>query len=1178
MRFQSLPVSDTGLDFEAQIIADHPDRRLYSSALLAGGIAIGDVDGDGLPDVFCAGASSPSPSKLFRNRGAETGISFEDVTVDSGLAEITGWCTGATLADVDGDGDLDLHLCRYEASNLLFLNDGAGRFTEDGEARGLAVVDPSHSMHFADVDGDGDLDGYLLTYRYYHAGGEVFDEVGEVLPTGELRIRESFQKYFRIKSFHQDPNTGELDYQYEPRGLPDRLFLNDGSGHFADVTAERGIAGDGRGNSAIWFDFEEDGDLDLYVANDFEDPDCLYVNDGTGHFTDRIRESVPSTPWFAMGSDLADLDGDGLQDLLVAEMAGTTHFKKKMGMGAMSASAEFLNTAEPRQYMRNHLFLDSGLGWFREAAFIAGLDSTDWTWAVKTLDFDHDGRPDVFFTNGMSRNFNDPDDPLTRKRGPGITMWDRYEHAEQLRERNLAYRNDGGLHFSDQSAEWGLDLEGVSVACAHGDLDGDGDLDLVVMNLGGPLSLYENQVAAGNAVTLRLEGMEGNSHGVGSTVLVTTETGTQKRTLGLTTGYLSSNEPILHFGLGDAKQIDRIEVRWAGGGVDVYEGLPVNHHLVLEQISSDETEPSASSPQPLLQTKALPLSHEEAEFDDFSLQPLLPNRLSRLGPALASGDVDGDGLDDFYVGGARGSRGYLMRNDGQGGFDPPLPMPTDPEREEMGAAFFDFNQDGHLDLYVACGSYELEEGSPHLRDRLLLGDGKGVFIEAPDDFLPDLRISAGPVALVDFDRDGWIDVFVGGRVIPGKYPLSPRSALLRNDRGKRLVDVTAEVASGLLSPGMVTSALWSDLGEDGWPDLLLATEWGPIRLFRNREGRLEEDLEDPALAPRTGWWNSLATVDADGDGHLDLVAGNFGTNTKYDQPSAKKPRLLYYGDFGDEGIPHLVEAAQKEGKILPVRGFSCSKAAMPHIEAKLRNYGNFASSALPDIYAPDELAGATQMEAVELRSGIFFADGNGGFTRFEPLPRTAQLAPTFGIVATEIDGDGHPDLLLAQNFWTPQAETGRMDGSLGLMLRGTGAGQAEAMAPAESGVRIPGDAKALIQYDANDDGVPDFLVSRNDSTLVAVIPASSASSAEHLAVRLPQLGSIGARVTVRDQKGELQSVAEVAAGSGYLGQSAPILFFARPPAGSAVEVTWPDGSSSRSDVPASGRLVMEKTK
>ena len=1178
-QFHRLSPTLTGVDFVNPLDTRHPLKRLYVGGFGCGGVAIGDVNGDDRPDLYLV--SGPGENRLFLQ---EEAFRFRDVTSQAGVDGGPRWGAGASLADVDNDADLDLFVCNYDAPNQLFINRGDGTFTEEAGPRGVDVVEPSLAAAFCDFDRDGDLDFYLLTYRFYRAGGRPAQAPLRVRD-GKPEILPEFAKYYRL----QRDSRGRL--AADAYGRPDRLYRNDGSGHFSDVTQASGISGPGYGNSATWWDYDRDGWPDLYVGNDFNDPDRLYRNHGDGTFTDVLVQTVPHTSWFSMGADCGDLNNDGLPDLLSLDMAGSTHFLQKTTMGQMNARKLREVAGPPPQIMRNALLINSGGGRFLEGAYLAGLANSDWSWSVKLADLDNDGLLDVFISNGMSRSFNNSD--LDSQPTPGQTEWEQYENTPTRPEQNLAFRNAGQLEFHDASHQWGLDHVGMSYAVALGDLDRDGDLDLVVANLDEPVSIYRNDAAGAHWLLVRLKGIHSNSFGFGARVTIETADGLQVRELNPMTGFVSSNEPLLHFGLGACEQVNRLEVRWPSGHVQQLENLATDQVLTV-------TEPTDAAPPleiwtPLAGLKdtspqlfeALPylegLRHVDQEYDDFRVQPLLPNKLSQLGPGIASGDVDQDGDVDFFFGQGAGVAGALLLNTGKGDFqDGKDFIDNDPASEDLGSLLFDADGDGDLDLYVVSGSVQCEPGNELLRDRLYVNDGHGKFSKAPIDTLPDVVDSGSCVLAADFDRDGDLDLFVGSRVVPGKYPLAPDSRLLRNDSAAgnlKFRDVTDEVAPGLRSSGMVTGGLWSDADGDGWVDLLVTHEWGPVKLWHNDQGRLSDQTHQAKLADRVGWWNGIAGRDLDGDGDIDYVVTNFGINTKY-HASPHQPALLYYGDFEARGKYRLVEAEYEDETLFPIRGKSCSTRAMPFLGDKFQTYHDFALAPLQDLYTPKCLADAHRFAATELESGVLINDGAARF-EFRPLPRLAQISPGFGVVLTELDGDGHSDCYVVQNFYTPQPETGRMDGGLSLLLNGNGDGSFTPVWPHESGLVVPGDAKSLVATDLNDDGWPDFVVGVNSDQVLTLVNRHPTDN-RILNVRLQGAAGnpdgIGASVTLTTDDGSTQT-AEVSAGSGYLSQSTTKLTFGLGDTRQAVslQVRWPDGEVSNQEITdSSGHVIVEQ--
>ena len=1160
--FESLSPDTTGIDFVNPIDQSHPQKYLYASAVACGGVAVGDVDNDGWPDVFFT--SGPSKNRLFRQTAP---MKFEDVTASSKLDSGDAWSAGAAMVDIDNDGDLDIYICNFDTPNHLFINNGDGTFVEKAKQFGVDYVGAGHTPTFCDYDRDGDLDFYLMTNFYYDPRGKTDKPISGMV-NGKPGIMPAFKKYFGVTKVRPGPQPGTIAIDHDSVGQPDRLVRNNGDGTFTEVSKEAGIKGNGKGNSVTWWDYNEDGWPDIYVGNDFQDPDRLYRNNGDGTFTNTTEEMVPHTTWYSMGADFADLDGDGAMDFAIADMSGTNHFKQKTAMGAMSDSAEFLNTAVPRQYMRNVVYVNSRGGRFMEAAYLSGLANSDWTWTVRLADFDNDGRVDVFFSNGMSRDLNLSDNKALSTLHLGETEWDKHTRAKtpELRQQNFAYRNDGGLKFEDVSKDWGLDHVGMSFASATADFDRDGDLDLVVCNLNEPVSVYQNNTATGNRAVIRLKGRL-NSWGIGAKVTLETKSGTQVRQLTPMRGYMASQQPVIHFGLGDEQQIEKLTVHWPSGHDQSFENIDANQRLTIVEPDGEASTPEAPVVEALFKPSVAlsNIRHSEIPYNDYVRQPLLPNRYSQLGPGMAWGDIDSDGDDDLWMGGARTKPGQIHRNDGNGKFAKIdfSAAEVDKGSEDMGGLWLDVDSDGDLDLYVVSGGVECNENTKVLRDRIYLNNGSGQFAKAADDYLPDNFDSGSSVVAADYDRDGDLDLFVGGRIIPGRYPLTPKSRLLVNDEGKYIN--SPENSVELTEIGLVTSAVWSDVDNDGWIDLLVAQEWGPIKYFRNDKGKLVDQTATAGFSEVLGWWNGITALDVDNDGDMDYAVTNFGLNTKY-HASAEHPTLLYYGDFESKGRPNIVEAEFEDETLFPVRGLSCTTRAMPHMGDKFNTYTSFALADLTEIYEPKCLKESKRCEANTLESGVFINDG-GKFT-FKAFPRLAQVAPGFGVVAGDFDGDSHADLYAVQNFYSPQAETGRMAGGVSVLLQGNGDGTFAAMPPRQSGLYVGGDAKSLTTVDFNGDGMLDLVAGVNDDSLVAFEQRSGKQ--KNLSIQLRgkngnTLGA-GARIDVNFADGTRRSV-EVTAGSGYISQSAPLVNIAMPGGSKVVdiEVRWPDGTSKKLD-------------
>jgi len=1099
------------------------------------GIAIADYDNDGKADIFVV--SKTGSCRLFRNLG---GWKFEDVTEKAGLKNLGGrenaqeekeaWKQGAVFADVDNDGWLDIYLCRFNAPNLLFINQRNGSFKEEGAARGLAVTDACGVGAFCDYDRDGWLDVYVT--------------------------------------------TNMLDANGHPNGQRGYLFRNNGNGTFANVTEKAGIRGETLSHSATWWDYDGDGWPDLYVADDFADTDRLYHNNHDGTFTDSIGRVVPHMPYSSMGADIGDINNDGFMDLFVADMAATTHEKDQRGMAysrTLGNSAAEISLSGAAQYSRNALYLNTGMGSCLEIAQLAGLAATDWTWSVLFEDLDNDGRLDLFVTNGMNREYQSADLRDRIFQAEGLEDRKRIMRASpKLIEANLAYRNLGDLRFEEVGAAWGLNQRGVSFGAALGDLDNDGDMDVVYANYENGVTVLRNDRQAGHAVEIALRGTSSNRFGVGARVRLESAAGLQLRQLSIARGYLSSCEPVLHFGLGQDTVIDRLTVEWPNGRTQTFSPLSADRRYTI-------TEPDGAASLPTSRTipsgqfsdvsdaMNFNLNFREVSRNEASPQPLMPVRFRRRGPALAVGDLNGDGRDDVLASGTSGDPARLLFA-GEKGLTPADASAFGDNTlvEDGPVLFFDADGDGANDVLITHGGAGLPNGAAEYQPQLYFNDGHGRF-HAVADALPQLRISAGAAAAADFDRDGRIDLFIGGRFRPGQYPLSPRSALLSN-QGGRFEDVTDRLAPGLREVGMVSSALWSDVDGDGWCDLLLALEWGSIKYFHNNQGQGFTEQSEPAgfAGAGTGWWTSLAAADFNGDGRPDYVAGNLGLNSQY-QATAEHPVLLYYGSFSSGRPPLLIEGYYEGEKLYPRRTRKELGAVIPSILQRYPKNESYARATLPEILGADKIAAARRFAATELRSGVFLSQPDGTY-RFSPLPRLAQAAPFQGVVAGDFDGDGCADIYAVQNSYAPDPGTGRFDGALSLLLRGDGHGQFTAMASAASGLVVSGDAKALAVIDLDQDGWPDFLVTRNGAATMAW-RNRGVQGHRSLGVRLSGVAGnrtgIGARVRLELSDGTAQTT-EIHAGSGYYSQSSPLCFFGypedKPPR--RLSVRWPDGVTS----------------
>ena len=1156
-RFKNL--EDCGVSFKNYMRRDRTNMLLETGS----GVALGDYDGDGLIDIYLAG--SDVANKLYRNLGD---LKFEDVT-DS--AKVNGrikggliWASGASFADIDNDGDLDLYVCNMAAPDLLYINQGDGTFTESGFSRGTAYNGASKQANFCDYDRDGDLDFYLVTYQDVVEFDEAFTRKDE---DGNIEVVPGKEEYAAIIDGHEEHWIGEQDL----------LYRNDGSGNFEEVALASGIEGYACGLASIWLDYDNDGWQDLYVTSDFKMPDRLYRNNQDGTFTDVLPETVRRTPWFSMGVDAGDLNNDGLLDLLVADMADRTHFGQKLNMGDMANSGWFLTYGEPRQFMMNCLFLNAGDAEFLEFARQAGLAKSDWTWSVRFVDLDLDGNQDVFFTNGHARDNMNSDitiklNELKKKKGNrDFTFAERLEHGIKIparHETNLAYANRGDLEFESVGKEWGLDFHGVSHAAGFADLDLDGDLDCVINNYYKPSIVYENKTSGGGRLLVELRSSQNNVFGIGSKIEIWQGTDYQRRDLLPGRGYLTSDPMMVHFGTKQGQNIDRLKVTWPDARVQEFTDLkPDLLYRVIDSQKGESAKPAIEEPAPAAlfaertEESGFDFVHQESQYDDFSREPLLPFQLSRLGGSIACGDINGDGFVDVYCGGAAGQAGELLINR-SGKFEPLHgPWESDSLCEDMSALFFDADGDGKTDLYVTSGSNEFEIGATDYQDRLYRNVGDEKFEDVTDTALPEMLTSSHSVAAVDFDRDGDLDLFVGSRSVPGKYPLTPKSHLLTNDDGVFQI-AEGDQSGGVEDVGLVNSAVWSDFDSDGWPDLLVATEWGPISVFKNEEGKLVNVTQSLGLSEQLGWWHGITAADLDSDGDMDYVVTNQGRNTKY-HATPDHPHRLYYDDFDGNGTLDLVEA-EYEGDIeYPVRGRSCSSRCMPFIADKFKTFKDYSLASISDIYQVEDTARPV-MELRFLDSVVLWNEG-GSKLRMEALPRLAQISPGYGVGVSDFDNDGFQDIMMATNFFSSQPETGYMDGGLGWFLKGSKDKQFQVSWPNQSGVFIDGDANGLALVDVDNDGDQDSLFAVNDQAFRLLMNESDLPSVRVLIEGVPgNDAGIGTRFVIQSKNAAVQQAHEISAGGSYLAQSSAVPSIATTTLAnsSLIKIYWPDGTES----------------
>ena len=1068
--FEQLPPSTTGVTFENRLADDSTFNILnYLYYYNGAGVAAGDVNGDGLPDLYFT--SNRGRNRLYLNRGS---YKFEDVTEKAGVGGVGGWATGVTMADVNGDGRLDLYVSgvsylSMQGHNVLYVNNGDGTFTDRTKEYGLDFVGYSTQALFFDYDGDGDLDMYLLN-----------------------------QSVHSERTLGQQPDRNERN----PRA-GDRLYRNDG-GHFTDVSEQAHIYGglEGFGLGVVATDVNLDGCPDLYVANDFQENDYLYLNNCDGTFRESIGSATGHTSQFSMGVDAADMNDDGRPDLMVVDMR-----PQREEILKTSANAESYDVYDMKlkagyrpQFSRNTLQLNRGGGKFSEIGYLAGVSATDWSWAPLFADLDNDGRKDLFITNGIYRRPNDLDyievvgsaaNQASLARGINRDNMSLLQKMPSVPLANHAFRNNGDLTFTNMAAAWGLGQLGFSNGAVYVDLNNSGALDLVVSNINAPASIYRNrarEVNGSHYLTVALRGEGKNTGGIGAKVLVRSGTTTQMLEQMPTRGFQSSVDPRLHFGLAAATRVDTLTVIWPDHRFQTLTAVPVDRILTLHQKDAAGKFVYPRSAPPLFEDvtarTGIDFRHAEQTFLDYHREPLMPHLLSREGPALAVADVDGDGLDDLFIGGAKWQPGrlYLQQRDGRFRAAPQPSIAADSLSEDVDAAFFDANGDGHPDLVVASGGNEFWGDADALRPRLYVNDGRGHFLRDAT-ALPAIFENAGCVVPGDFDGDGHVDLFIGGRVVSRQYGAIPHSHLLHNDGTGHFSDATASLAPALVDAGMVSSAAWIPSATAGRLDLVVAGEWMPVRVFRQERGRFVDRTVESGLGGTSGWWNSVAAVDLRGTGRLDLVLGNLGLNS-YLRASKSEPARMYVDDFAHNGSLQQLLTFYKDGVSYPVAGRDELLRAIPALRSRYPTYASFGASRVEDILSATELDHASVFEATTFASAVAFSDGKGGFA-LEPLPTEAQFAPIYAAVAGDYTGDGVTDLLTGGNFSGVTPTYGKYDASYGLLMRGDGESHFAAVDMEASGVAIAGEVRRMRALrSANGDRL--IIVARNDTTVMVL--------------------------------------------------------------------------------------------
>jgi enediyne biosynthesis protein E4 len=1095
--FKLLSPDQTGVAFANTITTTdslnvQTDVYVYNGA----GVAIGDIDNDGLPDIFFAG--NMVSSRLYLNKGS---MRFDDITARAGVGTKR-WATGVAMVDINNDGFLDIYVSvsgpewskPQDRANLLFINNGDRTFTEAASQYGIADTGFTTQAAFLDYNKDGCLDLFLL----------------ENSPKDFSRGEDSR---------HPSGMRGKTPGSYN------QLYRNNCNGTFTNVSAEAGILHDaGYGLGVVVADVNGDGWPDIYVSNDGTPNDVLYINNRDGTFTNKAARSLKHTSVAGMGVDIADFNNDGWPDILQVDMMPRDLTRRKQMSGFMtygsvleSRSRGFRDDAPENVLQLANGITTDGDVVFSDIARLAGVAATDWSWSALFADFDNDGYKDILITNGYPKAVNDLDyqtrmfavrrsqngnqgDASSSRRGREI-LRSLYPYEMS----NYVFRNSGDLTFTDKTKPWGMQRPSFSYGAAYADLNNDGKLDVVVNNIDAPAFIYQNvgpspSDEGHHYLQVRLQGESANRRGIGSTLIVTAGGKKQHIYYSPYRGYMSTMEERAQFGLGRASRVDTLEVIWPDGRYQVLTNLPADRLLLVQQADATEKKPAAGAGsalthdrvfQPLDPSQGLAYKHLAGSQLDYTLQPLLPYMISRHGPPLAVGDVNGDGLDDVFIGGGAGVPGRLFIQEKDGRFVESIqgqPWAADRAYEDWGALFFDANGDGLPDLYVASGGYGLPPGSPLLQDRLYINQGGGRFVRDAH-ALPAMLTSTSTVRAADFTGDGRLDLFVGGRLTPGKYPYPTRSYLLRNDGG-RFTDVTEAVAPELVHPGgMITDAAWIDFDGDGRVDLVTAGEWRPIEFYKNDGKRLRNVTASTGLPPLRGWWFSLATGDFDHDGRPDLIAGNLGLNYAY--TTSKESRFgVYAGNFSGSETTDIVLTQAIGGTEYPLAGLVPLGREINSLGQRFPTYGSFARAPIDQIFSRSQLEHAVHYEADTFASLYLHNDGNGRFSA-SALPNAAQIAPIKGIVVHDVDGDGHLDLIVAGNLYDAEPNTPRADAGNGLWLRGDigGRGRFTPVPPMESGFVAPLNVSGLALI--------------NTPTGKAVLVANTGDSLQVFAIRKP---------------------------------------------------------------------------
>jgi hypothetical protein len=1120
--FKLLPSSETNIVFKNEITESDSFNILSFEYIYNGaGVGVGDINNDGLTDVFFAG--NMVSSSLYLNRG---NFNFQDVT-ELAAIKTNAWCTGVSMIDINQDGLLDVYISTIQphtnqtpVPNLLYLNKGISQngipiFEEVAEKVGLADSSYATQAAFFDYDLDGDLDVYILTNAL-----ESYNR-NQIMGLRDNGSGKSVDKFYR--------NEGVVD------GLP--VFKN--------VSKEVGVQTEGWGLGIVVNDINRDGYPDVYVANDFMSNDHLYINTGEGKFVNTIRSMLKHQEQNGMGIDIADINNDGLNDIVVLDMLPDDNLRQKTMFSTIGYDRfrMFREKGYEYQYIRNVLQLNNGNNTFSDIGYLAGIYATDWSWSSLFADFDNDGYRDLFVGNGYRKDITDQDfiayskefSMFSTDRNRMNNIRKEVEKLSGVRKPNFLFRNNSDLTFTDKAREWGLDQPSYSNGAAYADFDNDGDLDLVTNNINDEAFVYRNQLINDqsrkdhNFLRITLKGEQGNNHGYGTTIELFTEGKRYYAEHQTVRGYKSTVENIEHFGLGKVRRgtIDSIKITWLGGKVQILKDVAVNQSITVSN-SDAVVKPASTQASVAFLTESheklgVQYEHRENEFVDFLQgQFLLPHKHSQGTPGITVADINGDKLDDFVVGGSANKRATIFLQQSNGSFkQDSLSLK---EAEDMGILLFDADNDGDQDLYCVSGSSEFKGDKANYQDRFYRNTGEGKF-EYDSNALPELTSSGSCVVANDFDRDGDLDLFVGGRVVPMRYPETPESYLLINNGNGKFENQTLRFSSTLSKAGMVTSALWTDVNNDGWNDLAVVGEWMPITFFISDRGKSFTPL---ALQNSSGWWNSVSGGDFDNDGDIDYIAGNLGLNSIY-KASVDEPVTLCAKDFDGNGSVDPILCRYIQGKEYPTHPREALTGQIASLRGVVTSYAKYGGMGVNDLFSKERFENAMILKSTMFTSAYIQNNGNNQF-EIKPLPTEAQFSPMFGTLVADVDEDGNLDVLAVGNSYASEVLTGYYDAGIGNFLRGDGQGNFKAVPVNQSGFFVDGDAKAMAKLISHE-GHELFLVTQNRSDL-KVFSKPGRPEVTHV-VRFGPLDE-SAHIELTNGKRRKE---EVYLGSGYLSTS-----------------------------------------